>query len=47
MTTTSVRCLGIVGFLFGHKYLKGFAAHCLSDYCWRCGKPVGAGWVHT
>lgn len=40
-----MKCVGIVGRLFGHKFVKtvGWEYVYRSDYCWRCGMPMG-GW---
>jgi hypothetical protein len=35
------KCIGIMGWLFGHKFSKAFWDG--ADHCWRCGMPRG-GW---
>jgi hypothetical protein len=42
MAQTENKCIGLFGWLFGHKYLKSVGDYSLeSDTCWRCGKPRG------
>jgi hypothetical protein len=41
-TSANVYCIGILGRLFGHKFVKsGWTS---TGNCFRCGKPEGAGW---
>lgn len=41
--TEPVKCLGLFGWMFGHKFVKNGLDYLLEgDYCFRCGTPKGA-----
>jgi hypothetical protein len=43
----SSRCKGLLGVLFGHKFIKDMGGYVWpSGYCYRCGMPQG-GWKGT
>jgi hypothetical protein len=40
----SATCRGLVGIIFGHKFVHGFDRLAFRDHCFRCGMPEG-GWT--
>lgn len=37
-----MKCLGLFGRIFGHKFLKSRGGYTYrSDYCYRCGREMG------
>ncbi len=40
--TKAVKCIGFLGWIFGHKFIKNMGMYTYTcDHCYRCGLPKG------